>query len=143
MAAGDRLVDVVNDLSKEYQVGIRALYLDWQNRQKWLPVLLAIDNRQAFFLDLFNTHKELKRLARLQFLQADSSSAAVGALKLLRDLNLDMFELLGGSNLIKTAFDSYHNEVGQRTLHGDLNETFASYGEVFDELRRKRLQGRS
>jgi hypothetical protein len=128
MASGDCLADVVNDLSNQFCVGKRALYLDWQNRKKWMPILLAVNEREAFFLDLLSTHKDLMRLTRLQYFQADSSSAAVGALKLLRSLNLDMFELLDTFNHIKTI--QTHKDTNAEARH-EIIQLLQEYPKVF------------
>lgn len=92
--AGLSLVKVVKDLSRQYDVSMRAIYLDWQNRKTWLPSLLGMRDPETFCLDLLSTHKEIHRLAMMEYFRADNSNAKIGALRLLRDLNNDFAEMI-------------------------------------------------
>lgn len=56
--------------------------------------LLAIKDPEAFYLDLIASHKEIYRLCVKEYLQGDNTSARIGALRLLRDLNLDFMEMI-------------------------------------------------
>jgi hypothetical protein len=91
---GVSLTDAVTILAQKYSVSTRCVYRDWQNRKAWLPALLGIRDPQAFFYDIVSQHQELKRFAALEYLKCKSENARIGALRLLRDLNLDFSELL-------------------------------------------------
>jgi hypothetical protein len=91
---GFSLSDVVTALASKYDVTEQAIYNDYRRRKTWLPFLLEIDDPQGFFYDLLAQHREIYRLCSLEFLKADNSNAKIGALRLLRDLNMDLIELV-------------------------------------------------
>ena len=91
---GISLVDAVKDLSSKYHVSSRSIYSDWQNRKNWIEDVLDIKDSGAFFLELVANHKEIYRLASMEFLQADNSNARIGSLRLLRDLNMDFLGMV-------------------------------------------------
>ena len=93
-STGFSLSHIVKELAPRYQVSERTIYRDWQIRDAWAEDLLEIADPKKFLVDIISTHKEIKRLAFLKFLTADNSSSAIGALRLLRDLNKDFIELL-------------------------------------------------
>jgi hypothetical protein len=91
---GVSLAEAVKDLSERYDVSTRTVYYDWRNRKKWIEAVLGIEDPEAFFLDLVANHGEIYRLASLEYLKGDNSAARIGALRLLRDLNRDMGEMI-------------------------------------------------
>ena len=91
---GVSLTDSVKILSRKFGVSERCVYQDWANRKQWLPLVLDIDDPRKFFLDILSQHREIYRLASLEYLKGDNSAARVGALRLCRDLNLDFVELI-------------------------------------------------
>lgn len=91
---GHPLHQVVKDLHVKYDVSIRTLYYDWKHRAKWLPIILDLKDIKTTLLELLATHRELKRYALMEYLSGDNTSAKVGALRLIRDLNLDFNELI-------------------------------------------------
>jgi transcriptional antiterminator len=94
LSLGAPLVAVVKVLAQKFGVTTRTIRYDYAKRKHWLPILLEISDPHTFFMDLLADHKELKRLSTLEFLQADNSNAKIGALRLLRDLNMDLIELV-------------------------------------------------
>jgi hypothetical protein len=92
--AGISLADSVQLLASKYGNTTSTLYADWSKRRQWLKVLLSIDDPETFWLDVIATHRDLQRLATLEYLKGDNSNAKIGALRLLRDVNLDMADLL-------------------------------------------------
>ena len=99
LSFGSSLTVVVKDLAKVYQVTERAIYRDYSNRKAWMAGFLGIKDPQVFLMDLLSTHREIKRLATREYLVADNSSARIGALKLLRDLNMDFHTLISTVDL--------------------------------------------
>jgi hypothetical protein len=111
---GVSLVDAVKNLSGKYHVSTRTIYYDWQHRKQWIEAVLDIQDPQAFFLELVANHKEIYRLAALEFLQADNSNARIGALRLLRDLNRDFEAMLVTKDLaerVETLEHESHERV--------------------------------
>ena len=101
LSKGSPLNEVVKDLSKEYDVNLRSLYYDYTRRGTWIPFILWSTDQEVFLLDILMDHKRLKGLAELEYLRGDNSSARVGALRLIRELNRDFIELYFNPNLIK------------------------------------------
>jgi hypothetical protein len=84
---------VVNQLSAEYDVSKQAIYKDWKKRGSWQIQLLELGSLPQLCKDLYATHKEIYRMAVMEYLRGDNSAARVGALRLMRDLNLDFNEM--------------------------------------------------
>lgn len=91
---GYSLEDSVNELSIEYGVTRECIWKDWRNRRKWMPQVLEISDREAFFYDVISDHKEIARLVIHEFLTADNSNARIAALKLRRTINRDLLWML-------------------------------------------------
>jgi hypothetical protein len=91
---------VVNDLCRKYKVTPQCLYRDWRNRKSWLPDLLDYGDRETVFLDILARHEDIYKMTVREYLQGDNSSARVGALRLLRELNLDFYELSVSSDIM-------------------------------------------
>jgi len=91
---GSQLHDIVKSLAVKYGVSERQIYHDWKQRKKWLPTLLSIEDPHSFFLDIISKHDELRKLAVLEFLKAPpGSTARIGALRLIRDIDMDLYEI--------------------------------------------------
>jgi hypothetical protein len=88
------LRDVVSELHTEYGVTKTWLYHDWQQRDKWLPLVMDVEDANLAYWDIVAFHNRLKELAMLQYLKSDNSSAAVGAINSARQINLDLSKLL-------------------------------------------------
>jgi len=95
------LVDVVKDLASRYHVTPRAIYRDHAIRKEWMPSLLGLEDPDVFLMDLLASHQELRIQALEAFVDADNSSSRVGALRLVRDLNLDLYQLVTGRTILK------------------------------------------
>ena len=93
-AKGYELVDSVNQLSQEFAVTRECIWKDWRNRRKWLPEILEITDREAFFYTVISDHQEIARLVIREFLTADNSNARIAALKLRRTINRDLLWML-------------------------------------------------
>ena len=91
---GTSLQVVVKELHEEYGVSKTRLYEDYRCRHKWIPYIMDIKDANLAYWDIMASHQQVKDWAILQYLKADNSSAAIGALRLIRDLNLDFADLL-------------------------------------------------
>ena len=72
---------VVAQLAEKYDVSERALWSDWQRREKWVPVLLGLE-RFAEFTDVVG--EKLSAVERATWsicLKASNDNARVGALR--------------------------------------------------------------
>jgi len=91
---GLSLSETVQHLAEKYDVSEKLIYYDWRVREKWMEGVLGIADNKAFLCDLLANHKELYRLTLKEYLGADNSAAKIGALRLLRDLNMDFHEMV-------------------------------------------------
>lgn len=92
---GVHLHNIVKDLAHKYSVSERQIYHDWENRGKWIPVLLNLKDPQAFLCEIVARHDELRRMVVLEFLKAPpGSTARCGLLRLIRDLDMDQISLV-------------------------------------------------
>jgi hypothetical protein len=90
---GLSLQQVVKELHAEFKVSRSWLYSDWRNRDRWLPIILDLKDSKRTYWDCVAFHRQIRDWAVLQYLKADNSNAAIGALNLLRGLNHDFMEL--------------------------------------------------
>lgn len=91
---GISLSQAVKELAERYGVSPRQLYYDWKSRGQWMEEMLDVKDKDTFLLDLVSNHKEIYRLASLEYLKAENENARIGALRLLRDINLDFAEMI-------------------------------------------------
>ena len=112
---------VVNQLSAEYEVSTAAIYKDWHNRGAWQTQLLELGDLPQLCKDLYATHKEIYRMTVTEFLKGDNSNARVGALRLMRDLNLDFVEMF--PRVIKTQLKDKRAD--------DLNALLKQYKDIY------------
>ncbi len=72
---------VVSQLAEKYGVTERALWSDWQRREKWVPVLLNLE-RYAEFTDVIEQKlNAVQKAAWSIYLKASNDNARVGALR--------------------------------------------------------------
>lgn len=111
-ATGLSLAKIINDLSVKYEITRRGLYADWAARARWIKALLSLKNPELFFLDCLANHKQIYNRAYMQYLKGDNSAAKIGALRLLRDLNRDMYEMVSVHDLI-IRIEAVEAKVGE------------------------------
>jgi len=72
---------VVSQLAEKYGVTERALWSDWQRREKWVPILLDLE-KYAEFTDVIEQKLgAVQKAAWSIYLKASNDSARVGALR--------------------------------------------------------------
>jgi len=81
VSTGLHLSAVVAQLAEKYGVTERALWSDWQRREKWVPVLLNLE-KYAEFTDVIEQKLgAVQKAAWSIYLKASNDSARVGALR--------------------------------------------------------------
>jgi hypothetical protein len=118
-------VDVVKTLSDEYGVTKQAFYHDWKKRGEWQTEIFDLDDLKQLCLDIYANHREIYRMASREYLTGDNSSARVGALNLLRKLNLDFLEMFPKALARHTMPESKRG--------ADLNGLLKEYDRLFTE----------
>jgi len=91
---GISLADAVKELATQFSVSTRAVYLDWSNRKDWLESIIDLKDKDNFFMEILAGHKEIHKRAVAEYLHGDNSASRIGALRLMRDLNKDLFEMV-------------------------------------------------
>jgi len=72
---------VVGQLAGKYGVSERALWSDWERRDRWVPVLLSLE-KYADFTDLVGQRlNAVQKAAWSIYLKASNDNARVGALR--------------------------------------------------------------
>ncbi|MDH5266608.1 MAG: hypothetical protein OEW62_02890 [Candidatus Bathyarchaeota archaeon] len=76
---------VVAQLAEKYGVTERALWSDWQRREKWVPVLLSLEKYAEFGEMIEQKLGAVQKAAWSIYLKASNDSARVGALRTVLD----------------------------------------------------------
>ena len=84
--------EIVKELSVKYGITKRAVYKDFETRSKWQPKLQEM---KKALLKIHNRHEQLYRKAVVTYMQAKSDRARLTALNLMRQINVDLAQLLG------------------------------------------------
>jgi hypothetical protein len=84
--------EIVKELSVKYGVSQRAIYLDFETRRSWQPLLQETKESQ---LKVFNRHEQIFRKGVVAYMQAKSDRGRIAALNLLRQINFELAELTG------------------------------------------------
>ena len=92
---GMQMPEIVKELSTKYDVTKRSIYLDFELRNSWQPQLERV---QQALLKIRSRHEQLYRKAMIAYMQAKSERTRVSALNLLRQINVDLAELLGAKS---------------------------------------------
>lgn len=72
---------VITQLAEKYGVTERALWSDWQRREKWVPLLLDLEKYAEFSEMIGQKLKGVEKAAWSIYLKASNDSARVGALR--------------------------------------------------------------
>lgn len=94
LSAGIQLNEIVLRICKEFECSQRTVYTDYETRGSWMPELFQLDDAQQFLADILNRHHELIRKTTKLTVTTGNDSVRIAALKLLRNLNLDLFKMI-------------------------------------------------
>lgn len=72
---------VITQLAEKYGVTERALWSDWQRREKWVPTLLNLEKYAEFTEMIAQKLSAVQKAAWSIYLKASNDSARVGALR--------------------------------------------------------------
>jgi hypothetical protein len=115
---------VVSQLAKKYGVTERALWSDWQRREKWVPVLLSLE-KYAEFTDVIEQKlNAVQKAAWSIYLKASNDNARVGALELF----LRLWRFTGTSFKQETSWISWTG--WRRSQRNKLRARGGKVGEV-------------
>jgi len=72
-------------LAKKYEVSERALWSDWQRRERWVPMLLSLEKYAGFTEMIEQKLNAVQKAAWSIYLKASNDNARVGALRTVLD----------------------------------------------------------
>jgi hypothetical protein len=84
---------IVENLEQEFKVNSDVLYRDWHRRQKWIPQVVQLDDPTLLHKFLEGAKSVLPK-AWLILQKTKNPFAQVQALKLIKDTNLEVLEVL-------------------------------------------------
>ena len=76
-------------MAPQFNVSRQTLY----NRKEWIKAIMNIQDPQTFFMEIIAGHNEIHDRAA-EYLRGDNTAARIGALRLLRDINKDLWEMV-------------------------------------------------
>lgn len=80
--AGFSRIEILNELTKEFEVCKATIHRDYRLRSKWQPSIQSMDP-EASLLKTINRYEQIYRKASLISLQDQNPNARVGALKVM------------------------------------------------------------
>lgn len=106
-------------LAEKYDVSVEAVRTDWKRRGRWMPQITRLNAEENLQMraELLVNLQETRRLLLATFLNADNSSAKVGALKSIAKITIDELKLRGLDKPIKfEAGASIEKRIERRAL---------------------------
>jgi hypothetical protein len=84
---------IVENLEKEFGASAKNLYHDWERRQKWIPQVVQLDDPTLLHGFLEGAKSVLPK-AWLLVQDTENDFVKLGALKLIKDTNIQVLEIL-------------------------------------------------
>jgi len=72
---------IVSQLAEKFGVSERCLWSDWERREKWVPLLLSLENYAGFCEMVEQKLNAVQKAAWSIYLKASNDNARVGALR--------------------------------------------------------------
>ncbi len=98
---GVLLSEAVKSLSAKYGVSERQVYADWRCRSRWMSWFIDLDGGSEALRDILARHESIFSDASREYRRAQNDSARIGALRLMKDINLDVAEFLVQADLLR------------------------------------------
>lgn len=110
---------IVTDISREFRCSRRTVYNDYETRSTWMADILDLDNNPHFLGDIVNRHRTLIWNAVNLYTTSQNDSVRIAALKMARNLNLDLFKMIVPSDIEKRLTElemsSQQSSTGRNT----------------------------
>jgi len=81
--------EIVQQLANRYDCTLRTIQYDFKNRGKWQPIIDELEPKTSL-LKVLNRNRQIYRKASFMYLQANNEAIKLGALRLMRDSNMDL-----------------------------------------------------
>jgi hypothetical protein len=92
-AKGIPLKLIVQDLSPKYNRSEKQMYSDWERRKKWIPQIVQLNDPTLVHKFLEGARSVLPK-AWLLLQDTENDFVKLGALKLIKDTNIQVLEIL-------------------------------------------------
>jgi len=91
---------VIDSLSQKYKVEEKLLYNDWGHRNNWIPQVVQL-NDPTLLHKLLEGARSVLPKAWLLHQEAENDFVKLGALKLIKDTNLQVLEILQSIGVVE------------------------------------------
>lgn len=90
---GFNLTEIVQQLSKKYEVTTRTVQYDFKRRASWQPGLQQIINNRDLLLKVENRLEQIFRRASVKFTTSQNENVQLGALKVMLEATLHLSDV--------------------------------------------------
>jgi hypothetical protein len=84
--------ETVKELSQKLGCSKRTVYLDFESRAAWQPIVQSVLKSESVLLKVVNRYEQIYRQASIRLLTASSELAQLGALNVMLKANAMLFE---------------------------------------------------
>ncbi len=84
--------EIVKDLSEKAKCSKRTIYIDFETRENWQPILQNLPKPEAILMKIVNRYEQIYRRAGIEHLRAEEESTRLGALNLMLKANSLLFD---------------------------------------------------
>ena len=84
--------EIVTQLSQKAQCSTRTIYLDFESRRDWQPVLQSVIKCEDVLLKVVNRYEQIYRQASICLLTCESEWVKIGALNTMLKANAMLFQ---------------------------------------------------
>lgn len=84
--------EIVKELSQKAACSKRTVYLDFECRASWQPILQSVVKADAILLKVVNRYEQIYRQASIRLLTSQNELAQLGALNTMLKANAALFD---------------------------------------------------
>ena len=84
--------EIVNQLSQKAECSKRAIYLDFESRSSWQPILQSVLKCEDVLMKVVNRYEQIYRQASIRLLTSQGELAQLGALNIMLKANTMLFQ---------------------------------------------------
>lgn len=79
--------EIVKELSKIFHCSERAVYHDFEGRERWQPELQHVENHSRILMKIVNRYEQIYRQASIKLLTGAQEAIQLGALNIMLKVN--------------------------------------------------------
>lgn len=84
--------EIVKELSRNFHCSERAVYHDFEGRERWQPELQHVENHSRILMKIVNRYEQIYRQASIKLLTGAQEATQLGALNVMLKANRLVFE---------------------------------------------------